>query len=269
MIFTIMSYNVERGFHNIDHKFEMHRLRAAQRAIRQVNPDILALTESCYGSSNSHNSHTRYFYHFGFRYGLFAGYQNFGPMGGDEGGNFLLSHYPMLGEVVKLPYKSAARGKILIGNKMLTLDVVHPSHSVSDSEKISTLEELIKTREDPYILTGDFNTVHPEDVYDWQKIAVELKQDLGGAKAEKLLKVWKDPKLIPWLLGLGLRDAFPKEERKSTVPSYRVNQAEREGVRMDFFFVSQSIKVKHAYVLKNKDTEIASDHYPIVGEFEI
>jgi len=38
---------------------------------------------------------------------------------------------------------------------------------------------------------------------------------------------------------------------------------------MDFIFNSPEFKVIDSYVLKNKHTEIASDHYPIVGVFEI
>jgi len=38
---------------------------------------------------------------------------------------------------------------------------------------------------------------------------------------------------------------------------------------MDFMFISPGISVRDAYVVKNKDTEMASDHYPIVGILEV
>ncbi len=38
---------------------------------------------------------------------------------------------------------------------------------------------------------------------------------------------------------------------------------------MDFIFASPEFRVVDSYVLKNEQTEIASDHYPVVATFEI
>lgn len=264
MIFTVMAYNVERGFHTSDHILEEHRLQAAQRIVQQVNPDILALTEACYGGPNSHGVRMDYQQLFNFPQGYFSGFNVFGPRKGDEGGNCLLSKFPMQAESVHLKYKGAVRGKIRLEDKILTVDVVHPSYSVEDIEKISTLNPVIKTKEEPYILTGDFNTVHPEDVYDWNKVVQDLKT-FNPEKAEWIVENWRKAELVSWLLGQGLQDAFYLEARQSTVPTGK----KYNGVRMDFTFHSPDLRVVEAYVLKNEDTEIASDHYPIVGVFEI
>ena len=52
MKFTIMTYNVERGFHTGYHNLDKKRLVAAQQAYKRVNPDNLAITEACYGAEN-------------------------------------------------------------------------------------------------------------------------------------------------------------------------------------------------------------------------
>lgn len=174
MIFTIMSYNIERGFHNSDHLFQEQRLQAAQRAVQQVKPDILALTEACYGGSNSHEVRMDYQQIFGFPYGQWGGYRVFGPRHGNEGGNGLLSSFPLQAEVINFSHKGAVRGYITIENKILTVDVVHPSYSIDDREKISELSSLVRNHTTPYILTGDFNTLHPDDVYDYEELAKEF-----------------------------------------------------------------------------------------------
>ena len=263
-----MSYNIERGLHSREHILEEGRLQAAQRAVQRIRPDILAITEACYGGPNSHGITMDYGKIFGFTYSKFAGYSNFGPRKGDEGGNFLLSRLPMQAEAIRLAYKSSVRGIIEINNKHLMIDVVHPSHSVADEEKILTLNPLLSTRQEPYLITGDFNTVNPEDNHNWRLIAEELAIS-NPERAEWLVKNWRQPKLVPWLIKMGLVDAFPVDNRESTVPTQYAHPGSKAGVRMDFFFVSRDIKVNRAYVLKDKDTQIASDHYPIVAVIEI
>ena len=268
MIFTVMTYNIERGFHSRNHLLEEHRLQAAQRIVQQVKPDLLALTEACYGGPNFHGIKMDYQQLFDFRYGQFGSYPVIGPRKSDEGGNCLLSQFPMQGEAIQLAYKGAVRGKIRLEDKILTVDLVHPSYSVDDKEKISTLRPLISGRQEPYLLTGDFNTVHPDDKYDWDQLVCDL-QSYDPEKTAWIVENWRKAELVSWLLEQGLHDAFPPESRQSTVPTPYTYGKKMAGVRMDFTFHSPDLKVLEAYVLKNEDTEIASDHYPIVVKFEV
>ena len=268
MVFTVMSYNIERGFHSRGHILEDARLQAAQRVVKQINPDILALTEACYGGINSQGFVMDYKEIFDFAYAKFGGYPKFGPRKGDEGGNCLLSQFPMQAEAIHLAYKGAVRGQIRLEDKLLTIDVVHPSYSVDDKEKISTLRPLITGHQKPYLLTGDFNTVHPEDKYDWSRLVQEL-MSFNPEKAKSIVENWCNAELVSWILKQGLEDAFSLEARESTVPTPYACENDTSGVRMDFFFKSPCLTVKEAYVVKNEDTEVASDHYPIVGIFEI
>ncbi len=268
MKLTLMTYNIERGFHSRDHHLEEHRLLAAQRAVREVNPDLLAITEACYGRENSKGILMDYQRIFDFPYFHFAGYQHFGPNRGDEGGNCLLSRLPMSAITFPLAYKSAVRAKITLEEQVLTVDVVHPSYKVSDAQKISTLAPLFLTRPALYLLTGDFNTINPQDQIDFSLLAQELRRSIPK-EAEAVVERWREASLVPWLTKRGLRDAFPPEARESTVPTTSAYGHKMEGARIDFFFVSTPVKVNETFVLKNADTEIASDHYPIVGKFEI
>ncbi|MBS3140411.1 endonuclease/exonuclease/phosphatase family protein [Candidatus Woesearchaeota archaeon] len=265
-----MSWNIERGFHSRNHVLEEHRLHAAQRVVGNVKPDILALTEACYGGPNSQEITMNYRSLFDFPYGKFGGYPFFGPGRSNEGGNYLLSRFPMQAQSFPLAHKGAVRAQIPLEDQALTIDVIHPSPGRSDEEKIAVLQPLISSRQEPYILTGDFNTVHPDDRYryDWEKIKSDLIS-YDPEKAGLILNNWKKAKLVSWLLELGLKDAFPLEARTSTAPTNYAYGSPREGVRMDFMFISPGISVRDAYVVKNKDTEMASDHYPIVGILEV
>lgn len=263
-----MTYNIERGFHSKNHILEKERLLAAQKAIKEINPDILSLTEACYGTENSQGILMDYQELFDFPYIKYGGYPVFGPRKGDEGGNCILSKYLMDAENVKLAFKGAIRARIKLEDIILTIDVVHPSYSVDDLEKIKTLKPLISNITPPYILTGDFNTVHPDDECDWDSIAKELI-DFNPKKVKQLIETWKRADLISLLQSLGLKDSFPINKRESTVPTNYTYGEIRSGIRMDFFFQSPEIKVINAYVLKTKETNIASDHYPIVGAFEV
>ncbi len=314
MNLTIMAYNIERGFHRRDHTLEQQRLEAAQHTVKLVNPDLLALTEACYGGPNAQNIVMDYAYLFGFPYTHFGSFPKFGPRGGDEGGNCLLSRFPLQAETVQLAHKSAVRARVALEDKVLTIDVIHPSPSVTDAEKIKTHAHLIQSRQAPYILAGDFNTISPEDVtkYDFNQLTKDIEA-YNPTKAELIINNWQNAEFVKWLIGLGLKDAFPRETRRSTVPtSYAFGEEEfgkknfwqnkyqnnpnrtknsaispplenfahqklnyakfseaKTGVRMDFIFTSPDIRTNKTYVLKNEDTEIASDHYPIVGIFDI
>ncbi len=273
MIFTIMSYNIERGFHKPDHVFEEHRLQAAQRAVQQVKPNILALTEACYGGPNSHGIRMDYQQLFNFPYGQWGGYRVFGPRGGDYGGNALLSRFPLQSKVVNFSHKGAVRGSIFLEDeltlekKVVTIDVVHPSYSITDQQKILELRQLVENHPSPYLLTGDFNTLHPDDIYDWNLLAHEFTA-FEQQKVQKLFDNWKKAECVSWILQQGLQDAFPPKARQSTVPTFYAYGRRQKGVRLDFTFHSPDFKIVEAYVLKNEDTEIASDHYPIVVRFE-
>lgn len=270
MNLTLMTYNIERGFHTRDHVLEKHRLEAAQRAVQQVNPDLLALTEACYGGPNSRGILMDYAQLFGFPYTHFGPFPKFGPRGGDEGGNCLLSRLPMQAETVQLAHKSAVRARIVLEDKLLTLDLIHPSPSVTDAEKIRTHAPLVQSRQTHYILTGDFNTLSPEDVtkYNFHQLTKDIEA-YNPEKAGLIIRNWQDAEFVKWLLQQGLKDAFPREARESTVPTKYAYREAKTGVRMDFIFTSLDIKTSKTYVLKNEDTEIASDHYPIVGIFKL
>ena len=98
---------------------------------------------------------------------------------------------------------------------------------------------------------------------------LEILKELGIPEPEKQVEKIYERGLIPEIRRYGLRDAFPSENRSWTIPTEYASKGSKVGTRLDYFFVSDDIKVKRTEVLRNNYTEKASDHYPIVMVFEI
>ncbi len=265
MQFKVMTYNLWRGLCSKEHILEPERLAAAQHVVSLEKPDLLALTEACYGGPNSTGMFLDYQNLFGYPYGFFGGYDSF--QGGDWGGNMFLSRFPFGAEVFFLGEKSAIRAKVVLPIKTLYLDIIHPSESWPEQEKIKLLEPLLALRKDPYILTGDFNSLSHRDCYNKEILFQELLS-LGEFSNFQICS-YIDEKLscafISWLSSQGIKDTL--KNGSSTIPTTLKWGKPVYGMRIDYCFTS-GLHVLDAYVVRNQYTELASDHYPVVSILE-
>ena len=91
----------------------------------------------------------------------------------------MLSHYPISAARVSIGRKSAIRAQVSLDNKFLHIDVVHPSPSLNDREKIRDLDPMLLARANyNYIMTGDFNSLSYNDLYDKQVLIEEFSSFL-------------------------------------------------------------------------------------------
>jgi endonuclease/exonuclease/phosphatase family metal-dependent hydrolase len=138
---------------------------------------------------------------------------------------------------------------------------------LDDSEKIRILEPIIRSRKGNYILTGDFNTLSDQEVYDKELLTLGHIDYMGSrATALKAADKLLDRRLIKHLRNSGLKDAFTEIKREFTFPTPILPKAAK--MRLDYFFTSK-ISVKDTYVIKNSLTDKASDHYPICMTFSL
>jgi len=261
MKIRIMTYNILHGFHSNEHVLDKARLMHAKKAVKELNPDILVLCEACYGGYNNTRIYMDYPRIFGYEHGFF------GFWGDHEWGSYILSRYPMDARVFKLIDRTAITSEIRIGRKKLYLDAYHPSPNVGENVRAESIRPLLKAKRTPYIITGDFNAVSDHDKYDKKAIIdafAELENHDPEKKAEELLS----PMMIPLLRRYGLRDAMPKMNRTYTIPTDYASIKKKSGIRIDHCFVSKDIDVLSGLVPKNKHTNFASDHYPIVFDIE-
>lgn len=253
-----MTYNILYGFHDIESgDFEPERLTRAQRVVKRERPDLLVLVEACFAIPNHTGIRMDYKKLFGYPYGYFA------PWGEKGWGNMVLSRYPISGKRIPLSNRTALRAIVHIKKLSLHIDVFHPHPDISERGKIRAIIPLLRTKPIPYVLTGDLNAISDEDHYDRRRLIAGFRR-FAGRKAEKMVGNLWERKLIPFVKSSGLRDAFfDKRFRTFTMPSDLINHHKESAIRIDHCFVSPDIEVEKAYVVKNQDTEYASDHYPI------
>jgi len=69
----------------------------------------------------------------------------------------------------------------------------------------------------------------------------------------------------------GLIDTFKAVNKgfDFTIPTDYISNDKSTGIRMDYIFCSEDFRVLEAYVVRNKFTEKASDHYPVVAVLKI
>ena len=258
-----MTWNIHRGFHNRDHVLEEHRLAAAKEIINKESPDVLALVEACYAKHNSTNILLDYPRIFGFPNSFAANYPKFGRLSDDIGANCLLSHYPISAARVSIGRKSAIRAQVSLDNKFLHIDVVHPSPSLNDREKIRDLDPMLLARANyNYIMTGDFNSLSYNDIYDKQVLIEEFSS--FSSNPNKVVDSLLECRLVRHINDNGLVDSLPLDHRTSTVPTRSKYNKSVPGMRVDYCFVSPDVRVLDSYVVKNELSEVASDHYPLV-----
>ena len=259
----ILEYNVLHGFHLSEKPFslEKERLKKAKEIISDEDPDILAITEACYGGENPFDVHLNYKRVFGFPYAFFGKWGNF------EWGNCLLSRYPLEAELVEFGNRTAIRGKVFLGNRVVRIDLIHPSPEISDNEKINLIKPFLKSRKGLYFLAGDFNSISDEDKYN-RELLLEAFKKFERNPARSVNRLMKR-RFIPYLREAGLKDTFSKSSRKPTIPSKMHMTDKNSSMRIDFIFSSPDVKVKKTKVIRNKLSDFASDHYPIAGTYRI
>lgn len=276
MKLKIISYNILHGFYTYYNPnkpliFERERLDAAQKLIKKENPDILLLNEACFGVKNKTKILMNYKKIFDFPYYFYAQAK---PKE-NEWGSAFLSKYPIiniknLSEILK----NFVRAKIDFNGTLVYIDIAHPHPNNSNLEKEKFFKRVLKDRikQKNYILAGDFNSLSPEDRYKKEKLIEGFKtfDDNPKKSVNNLMK----GKAIQYLLSHGLIDSYRKIHKKFiesdyTIPTDFLSKNKLSKMRIDYIFCSKDIKIKDAGIIKGKEAEKASDHYPVYAKLEI
>jgi endonuclease/exonuclease/phosphatase family metal-dependent hydrolase len=261
MRFSVMSYNIYRGFHDNHHQLNNNRLEAAQRIVSNYQPDILCLNEALYCFENQFTQKMDYAKQFKYKYSFAAEYKSFKGLEG-IGANCLLSKYPLIAKRVPLGIKSAIRSEISIDDKILNLDLVHLSFSLTPTTNLKHIRKLLNSINEPYILAGDFNAISPKDQYNKKELVQEYYH--FSANPDKDVEILTKCQLITKVLSFGLEDSCIGFE--TTAPT-SIKGRNVKGSRIDYIF-KKELKQIDFITIKNDDANIASDHYPIMGIYE-
>jgi endonuclease/exonuclease/phosphatase family metal-dependent hydrolase len=237
---VLLTWNVLYGFHNMNNAYpEPSRLLHAMQLIKEQDPDILVMNEAAFGHHWMGNF-TDYenlfeFPHFAYR------------PSNQEWGNAIFSKFPIKKVISKqLDVKTSIGCVLDIHGEDVLIETYHTHPYWPEEHKKEMFSQLLTKRPKNYILTGDFNIVSHRD-----------KNPFGVSLVSCMFE------------DSGLIDAFG-DNRETTFPTKMIKVSEKNpNVRLDHCFVSKTIKIINAAVIRHYLADLASDHYPIRIEFEI
>jgi endonuclease/exonuclease/phosphatase family metal-dependent hydrolase len=268
MKIKIIEYNILEGFFDKNKEGILapneKRRKAAQEIIKKEDPDILVLAEADHTKNLKFPQDYKKI--FNYTYGFFASKR----LTNRDFGIGILSKFPIITKEKFLLAKSRwIKTSIKINGKTINIDAIHCNPHNSSKEKQDLFQELITRKKEPFIVAGDFNAVHPEDKYNEKDLLDNFcRKFQDKQKAEKVVKEILEAKTIRFLLEQNLRDTHKEKNNKQDY-SYHTSLKGNNMMRIDYIFCSNEFKIINSGIIKNRLTEIASDHYPIFAELEI
>ena len=267
MKLKILNYNLLNGFCN-DHSpyvTDHTRMRVAARVIAREKPDIIVLTEAYLWpfvlKAHSKDIHP-----------IFKKMYSFisEPKGQFRWAPVVLSRFPIEYEDHCVYQKQWIRAHIKVPRCKLVLDVVHPHPDLSEDARAEFISTMLMNVPKNYVLSGDFNALSPEDSYDRDRL-IKGYQTFTGAMAERKVDDLLKQLTVKKILVAGLQDTFIKANvpHVATVPTDLRSKDKRSAVRIDYIFCSNGFKIVDAGIIKNKNAERGSDHYPIYAVLEL
>jgi len=143
------------------------------------------------------------------------------------------------------------------------LSAVHAAWT--ERRRTFELQSLLKAIEHHqhgfHVLAGDFNTLAPGEDLDLRRLPARLRPFvwLSGGRIR-----WRTIQIV---LDHGYVDAFRlmhRDDSGATMPTISPH------VRLDYVFVPQAFRnrLKRCDVVRGPDADVASDHYPVVADFD-
>lgn len=267
MKLRVMTYNVLYAFHERDGEtlmFREERAAAVRSVVRACAPDVVGVTEAAYFGVGGRVLRPDYAQLFGMPHVHATGFEG-------DFGNCLVSRFPVR-DVERLPLgagsrdakHSALRATLDCDGRDVHIDLVHPSPSITEAERVEAFLPLLSTLQRPYLMIGDFNALSDEDPYDHATLVAELAGNVDHPEA--LATRMLDRRLVATVRAHGLADLAPPE-RRHTLPT-RLPRPHTQGARLriDYVFASEDFRAERVEVVENEDTDRASDHYPLVAD---
>jgi exodeoxyribonuclease-3 len=129
------------------------------------------------------------------------------------------------------------------------------------AEMQAILEILQPLREQPHVLVGDLNTIHPMDEPNVSASLATLRE-----RGDDRLEPQFPRQIIPLLLEAGYVDCY--RALHPTTPGY-TSHTTHPALRIDYIFAAP-VFARHLYacdLVTGAEAERASDHFPIWAEF--
>ena len=135
----------------------------------------------------------------------------------------------------------------------------------SEQRRVAEIQAILAIlrphRDQPHILVGDLNTLHPSDQPDMLEYIATLKE-----RGETMIKPQFPRQVIPLLLQAGYVDCY--RALHPTIRGY-TSHTTHPALRVDYIFASAVLarRLYECNVVTGAEIEMASDHFPIWAEF--
>lgn len=247
----IAHYNIFRG--------GFRRLGKISKVIKEINPDILGVLEAVKWQENK-----KYYKNFASKMGFKYYYLS---LANSRHNIAVLSKYPLNFLPVKENMRNVAAKVSLKKGPFKHLEVffIHMSPK-EESSRILEFKTLLKNKSPKKsgLIMGDLNSLSPCDPYDktkllkrFQKLGI-TKYGINNLKFDLIKEIEKK----------GFVDTHIHFQKKfiSTVPTpFNTDPHHATKLRIDYAFINKEYLpfFKKIEILKNKNSNMASDHYPI------
>ena len=264
----IVSYNILNGFTPDDKPYTLNQERknAAIKALEKEKPDVLILCEGYFWPSAKKDTLKDFKKLFNNLTNVFLPAENmfrWAPV--------IFSKFPIKFSDFSEYHRKYIRSEISVGKKKIILDVYHPSpDKITEEDRVDFLAKVLEKNLGNHIIAGDFNAISPEDEYDRSQLLRGFSKFMGPSAEAKVNELMK-AKTVKFVLDKGFVDTYKIKEQKEkyTVPTDFRSKNKDAAIRIDYIFCSKDIMIIDAGIIKNKFTEIASDHYPIYAVLKI
>jgi len=243
-------------------RLDRERAEAAKEVVADLDPDILVLNEALFCRAYE-GRHVDYANLFGYQHEASALY-------GGSWGNAILSRHPIsASQEFRIYNRGGLRATINAPSGRLSLASYHPHPHRYPENKARDFAELVAGVRGPLIVCGDLNSISPEDVVDRAALEMAFRDFADNPKEVVGRFIDSGAAVFAELAALGLRDAVPAEGRRYSIPTDLINPDKRSGIRIDHILANEMIKVISGEVVHSAASNRASDHHPVMIEFEI
>lgn len=187
-------------------------------------------------------------------------------------GNAILSRFPLLAHaghhltpIDGHEQRGLLEARVLLpdGRRTLSVYITHLDHLSEDARAVqltALLQWTTRDRARPHLLMGDFNTLAPGDYEERPEALTALRSAAWISRVAS-----DDFQVVPRLARRGYVDAAAAAG--SPQPTFPAGEPL---VRIDYIWVSAPLapKVRWCRPWQTEDTAVASDHLPVLAEFE-
>lgn len=247
------------------------RRRAAVDLVARLKPDILVLNEALY-CEEAFGQREDYAALFGFPHAASRLYDG-------SWGNAILSRHPIADTVSTIIHRAGAnqdRGllavRLAFPEGEAWVATYHPHPQRRPRKRLEDYDGFLPLLPGPLLFAGDMNAVSPEDAPDAAALARGFERfrapDVARREVERFIEagrvLFRD--VAP---RFGLRDAMPPAERRHTIPTPMLSTDVSGAMRIDFILANGGIAVDKAWVVREPEADVASDHYPVAADFRL